>query len=122
MSTMVVELKNGDTTAYFDGFTVCSCEPGPSAFQLFLTSLVSCAAYTAEAYCERKGLPVDGLKIHATAERDEKTRLATKIIYEYEFPADFPEKEKTLVIRAANTCFVKKHLYSPPEFESVIRQ
>jgi ribosomal protein S12 methylthiotransferase accessory factor len=30
-------------------------------------------------------------------------------------PPDFPEKYKAAVIKAADTCTVKKHLVSPPE-------
>ena len=122
MTALVLELRNGATISSFDRVTVSTSAVGPSPFELFLSSLAACAALTIDAYCAYRGLQIDGLKIHATAERDEKTHMATRITYEYEFPDGFPDNEKHLVIRAANTCFVKKHLYTPPKFESVIRQ
>jgi len=34
-------------------------------------------------------------------------------------PADFPEKYRDAVVKAAESCTVKKHIQTPPRFEVV---
>jgi len=36
-------------------------------------------------------------------------------------PPDFPEKYKAAVIKAADTCSVKKHFLNPPEIQVNIK-
>jgi ribosomal protein S12 methylthiotransferase accessory factor len=43
--------------------------------------------------------------------------MATKISLDIRLPAGFPEQYASAVIRAAETCLVKKHLEKPPAFE-----
>ena len=41
--------------------------------------------------------------------------MVDKIALDIMLPPDFPEKYKAAVIKAADTCTVKKHLDSPPK-------
>jgi ribosomal protein S12 methylthiotransferase accessory factor len=43
--------------------------------------------------------------------------MVEKIILDIVLPPDFPEKYKAAVIKAADTCTVKKHLLEPPEIQ-----
>lgn len=94
----------------------------PSPFDLFLVSLANCAAQTATGYCQAHGLPTEGMKLLVEMERDQETRLAAEIKMQLVLPAGFPEERKAAVVKAAESCFVKRHLYAPPKFETTIAE
>ena len=50
-------------------------------------------------------------------EKDAQTRLPDKISLEVKLPAGFPEKHRQGLIRAAETCQVKKTPAAPPGFD-----
>lgn len=41
--------------------------------------------------------------------------MIERLELEINLPADFPEKYKEAVIKAADQCAVKKHLHNPPQ-------
>jgi ribosomal protein S12 methylthiotransferase accessory factor len=43
--------------------------------------------------------------------------MIEKVSIEILLPAEFPEKYKTAVVKAADTCTVKAHIAKPPLFE-----
>ena len=45
--------------------------------------------------------------------------MAIKVRLEIQLPQEFPEQYASAVIRAAESCLVKKHLEQPPSFEVV---
>jgi ribosomal protein S12 methylthiotransferase accessory factor len=47
--------------------------------------------------------------------------MIERIGLEIQLPADFPEKYRDSVIRAAELCTVKKHLEHPPAIEVTTR-
>jgi ribosomal protein S12 methylthiotransferase accessory factor len=49
---------------------------------------------------------------------DQTSHLTTKICLEIKLPPDFPQKYRDAVIRAAETCAVKRALENPPVFET----
>jgi putative redox protein len=89
----------------------------PSPFIVFLASLATCAGYYVYGFCKSRGIPMDGIKVIQKAEQDPKTKMVGKISVEIQLPSDFPEQYKSAVIRAAESCLVKKHLEHPPSFE-----
>lgn len=89
----------------------------PPPFALFLASIGTCAGIYVLSFCQQRGLPTDGLEITQKMETDPFTRLISKVRLDIHLPANFPEKYKEAVIRAADQCAVKKHLATPPEFE-----
>jgi ribosomal protein S12 methylthiotransferase accessory factor len=49
-------------------------------------------------------------------ERDESRRVA-KLVMEIRLPEGFPDKHREGVVRSAELCSVKKHIFNPPTFE-----
>jgi putative redox protein len=92
----------------------------PAPFDLFLASLGTCAGYYVKAFCDKREIPTENIKLIQTMEHDETSGMIGKIIIDIKLPADFPEKYKSAVINSANLCAVKKHIQNPPEFEIII--
>ncbi len=67
-------------------------------------------------FCQKRNIPHDGVRLHQSWERDEKTKQLTSIRIDIEVPPDFPEKYHSALVRAASQCAVKKTIESPPEF------
>ena len=111
--------------AHFGSFTVATDQPttlggensAPTPFELFLASLATCAGVYVQGFCKKRGIPSEGIRLIQKAERDPDTKMATKISLDIQLPAGFPEQYVPAVIRAAETCLVKKHLEKPPAFE-----
>jgi putative redox protein len=111
--------------AHFGGFTVQTDQAAsgggegsaPTPFELFLSSLATCAGIYVLGFCRKRGLPAEGLGIRQYAERDPSTRMIGRIVIEIQTPPGFPEKYIPSLIRAADLCAVKKHLENPPSFE-----
>lgn len=123
---IVVNFAGGKkVSAEFKGFKVETDQSeksgggatAPEPFDLFLTSIVTCAGYYVLDFCITRNIPTDGIGLTLRPERDEKKKMLGKISIEIQLPADFPEKYRTAVVKAAEACSVKKHLFDPPEFE-----
>jgi ribosomal protein S12 methylthiotransferase accessory factor len=57
------------------------------------------------------------MSIVQTVFRNDTTHMVEKVTLDIVLPPDFPEKYKAAVIKAADTCSVKKHLLNPPEIQ-----
>jgi putative redox protein len=110
-----IEVEIGDYTIRTDqsiekGGTGVGLSPG----KLLLASVASCTASTAYSYCHQKNLPLPtGMSVHVDGDIE-------KILFEIHLLVDFPENRITAVIRAANTCWVKKQWLNPPKFETEV--
>ena len=122
-SEMTVDFPGGrKVTAHYDGFDIDTDQgvdsggegTAPEPFDLFLASIATCAGYYVFKFCEGRSIPTDGISLHQSWERDDKNRLV-RIDLRIQVPPDFPEKYHKALVRAANTCSVKKTLYDPPE-------
>jgi putative redox protein len=119
--TMIFTLGPG---ARVDGqvgpFSIPTDQPpdatAPSPFTLFLASIGACAAYYVQVFCRKRGLDTEGIRVtqHNTKGA---TGLVEEIRLELELPADFPDRYRDAVVRAAEQCTVKKHLEHPPRIE-----
>jgi putative redox protein len=104
------------------GFTIITDQPlsdggensAPSPFELFLASLGTCAGYFVVSFCQARNIPTEGIKMTQTVIRSDATHMVEKIVIDISLPAGFPDKYKDAVIRAAESCTVKKHLAAPP--------
>ena len=111
--------------AHFSGFTVKTDQPptgggegsAPSPFELFLSSIGTCAGIYVLGFCQQRGLPTEGLRIIERVHHDQATGMVDNIELEIQAPPDFPEKYLPSLIRSAELCTVKKHLEHPPKFE-----
>jgi putative redox protein len=109
----------------FRGFTVHSDQPAedgggntaPSPLELFLASIGMCAGFYVLSFCQSRFLPTDNIKMTQTVIRNDATHRVEKITIDILLPPDFPEKYKAAVVKAAQSCSVKKFLDAPPEIQ-----
>ncbi len=87
----------------------------PAPFDLFLSSIATCAGYYVYEFCQRRDIPIDDIDLLMNWERDEKTRMITSMNIEIRLPDSFPRKYVKAVVRAADLCSVKKHIVEPPK-------
>jgi putative redox protein len=119
---------NKKVYARYKGFVIETDQPvssggdetAPAPFDLFLVSLGTCAGIYVLSFLQQRGLSSEGAGIILRQQRDPETKLVAKISLEIKLPADFPEKYRDAVIRAAETCAVKRHIDHPPAFETYV--
>lgn len=95
-------------------------ESAPAPFDLFMASIGTCVGVYVLSFLKQRGMPTDGAGVVMRHERDPETRLVSRITLEIKVPSGFPEKYRDAIIRAAETCAVKRHLQDPPAFETVV--
>jgi len=88
----------------------------PEPFSLFLASLGTCAGIFVLAFCEKREIDTNGLKLSLSFEKDRKTFLVNQVNLQITLPPGFPPKYKNAVIKAADLCAVKRNILAPPEF------
>ncbi|MBA3066633.1 OsmC family protein [bacterium] len=112
----------------YHGFRIQSDQPvedggensAPSPYDLFLSSIAACAGYYVIAFCAQRGISSEGLKMTMNCEKNIETRTIGKIDIAIKLPAGFPDKYKNAVVKAAESCGVKKHFVYPPVFSIFI--
>ena len=106
--------------AHFGPMTIKTNQDGsdPAPFALFLASIGTCAGIYVLGFCQRRGLPTQGIQIVQKMHNDPLTRLITKVDLEIQVPESFPSQYHEALVRSANLCAVKKHLEAPPEFNT----
>ncbi|MBN1567470.1 MAG: OsmC family protein [Acidobacteria bacterium] len=93
-------------------------ESAPAPFDLFLASLATCAGAYVQGFCKMRGISTKDIKLIQKVERDPKTRMISKVFLDIQLPEDFPQHYVPAVIRAAESCLVKKHLGTIAAFEA----
>jgi putative redox protein len=88
-----------------------------SPFELFLASIGTCIGYYIKAFCDRRNISAEGIKISEQTEYDSEAHLVTNIKISVTLPDDFPDKYREAVIAAAGRCKVKRHLEHPPKIQ-----
>ncbi len=96
----------------------------PEPYDLFLASLATCAGIYILSFCQRRDLPLDGIEVYQSWERQEEPRRMARISIRIETPPEFPAKYLKALERAVHQCAVKKTILDPPEFvvEAVQKQ
>lgn len=106
--------------AHFGKFTIPTDQPpaasAPTPFELFLSSIGTCAGIYVLGFCQQRGLSTDGIHIVQRIHSNPATGMIDVIDLEILIPPSFPEKYRGSLIRAAELCKVKKHLEKPPVF------
>jgi ribosomal protein S12 methylthiotransferase accessory factor len=124
---MTVSFPGGvAVNAEFRGHTVRTDQPAPhgfgsapAPFELFLASLATCAGFYALRFCQERGLATDGMALALSTERDAERHRLAKVRIALTLPPEFPEKYRAAVVRAMETCAVKRAVLDPPLFEVV---
>jgi putative redox protein len=104
------------------GFTITTDQPeadggtnaAPSPFELFLASIAACAGYFVASFCRARSIATENIRLRQTVFRNDATHFVERIDIAILLPPDFPVKYKEAVVRAAESCTVKKHLAAPP--------
>ena len=68
----------------------------------------------------QRALPVHGLGLNVEFERAADSKLVSRVKIEVELPDAFPEKYRDALLRAIDTCLVKRQLANPPSFAYAI--
>ncbi|HEX5044378.1 MAG TPA: OsmC family protein [Candidatus Polarisedimenticolaceae bacterium] len=84
----------------------------PDPFTLFLASIGACAGYYVARFCRQRGIPTEGIALTQRFEKDQNGRVR-EIALELTLPDGFPDAYRGAVLRAAETCKVKRHLEAP---------
>ena len=108
--------------AHVGPFTIMTDQPpqgggdgsAPTPFAMFLSTLGTCAGIYVLGFCRQRNLPTENIHIIERVHSDPTTGMVTRVDLDIQLPADFPEKYKDAVIRAADQCAVKKHFEAPP--------
>jgi ribosomal protein S12 methylthiotransferase accessory factor len=108
--------------ATFDHYVVHTDQPrsvggddsGPSPYELFLASIATCVGYYVLAYCDARKISTDGIEVIQRAIYGGDGKAVTDLELDIHLPANFPENHRAGVIRAAESCKVKKALANPP--------
>jgi ribosomal protein S12 methylthiotransferase accessory factor len=110
--------------AAIGGHTILTDQPAddggegaaPAPFALFLVSLATCAGYYALQFCLSRGIPTGGMSLKTACTFDEQARRYVSVEFSLSLPPGFPEKYREAIVRAMDSCAVKKHILNPPKF------
>ena len=121
---MMIDFPGGKrVNSTYKGFTVKTDQPkseggddsAPEPYDLFLSSIGTCAGVYIVYFCESRDIPTDDITMTLRFERNETSHLMEKINIDIHLPPDFPQKYRKALIRAAQMCTVKRNLIQPPE-------
>jgi putative redox protein len=118
---MIIDFPGGSRVdAHFGSFSVLTDQPptssAPTPFDLFLSSIGTCAGIYVLGFCNQRNLPTEGIRIVQNSHSNPATGMIEGIDIEIQVPPTFPEKYRESLIRSAELCKVKKHLEQPPKF------
>jgi ribosomal protein S12 methylthiotransferase accessory factor len=91
-------------------------DTAPSPFETFLASIGTCAGIFVQGFCQKRGLPTEGIRIVETPSYAEDGTLSG-VALDIEVPASFPEKYREALVRVADQCSVKRAIAAQPRFQ-----
>ena len=127
---MIIDFPGGaKVDAHFGAFTVETDQPSisgessaPTPFEVFLSSIGTCAGIYVLGFCKQRNLPTDGIRIVEHIHPNRVTGMLDKIDLEIQVPSTFPKQYYSALIRSAELCKVKKALENPPQFEIITKE
>ncbi|HEY0591584.1 MAG TPA: OsmC family protein [Thermoanaerobaculia bacterium] len=110
--------------ANWKGHTIRTDQPAPhggdtapAPFDLFLASLATCAGFYALRFCQERQLSTEGIALSMSMEKNPESKMIETIRIRLTTPKDFPEKYNAAIVRAMDTCAVKRHILQAPAFD-----
>ena len=105
-------------------FTILTDQPeksggdnsAPAPFELFTTSIATCAGYFALKFCRTRNIDTTTMRLQMKYAWDDQLKRYPQMSLNLELPEGFPDKYKSAIIKAMEQCVVKKHIHEPPEF------
>ena len=118
---MIIDFPGGARVdAHFGPYNVPTDQPpvasAPSPFELFLTSIGTCAGIYVLNFCRQRDLPTEGIRLVQRTIPDPATGMVGRVELEILVPPTFPAKYHEALVRTASQCTVKKHIEHPPVF------
>jgi ribosomal protein S12 methylthiotransferase accessory factor len=119
---MLIDFPSGQKVdAHFGSFTIETDQPpsssAPTPFDVFLSSIGTCAGIYVLGFCRQRNLPTEGIHIIQHNHANMITGMMDKIDLEIQVPPAFPAQYYDALIRSAELCKVKKTLEHPPSIE-----
>ncbi|MBN1129608.1 MAG: OsmC family protein [Chitinispirillaceae bacterium] len=127
---MIVTFPGGKRVdAHYKGFTIRTDQSvanngeasAPAPFDLFLASIATCAGIYVLDFCQHRSISTEQIRLIQKIKSNSETNMIEAIAIEISVPPEFPAKYKDAVVRAAQLCSVKKHLFQPPEFSVFLK-
>jgi len=128
---MIIDFPGGaKVDAHFGAFTIETDQPqaggsagsAPTPFEVFLSSIGTCAGIYVLGFCKQRNLPTEGIRIVEHINPNRATGMIDKIDLEIQVPPTFPKQYYSALIRSAELCKLKKTLENPPQFEIVTKE
>lgn len=91
-------------------------DTAPPPFALFLAAIGTCAGIYVAGFCQKRGLPTEGIRIRQRNHFDHETGAIQRVELDIEVPPAFPEKYREALVRVADQCAVKKAIQAQPAF------
>lgn len=122
---MIIDFPGGaKVDVNFLNFSVKTDQPAmgggegsaPTPFQVFLSSIGSCAGIYVVGFCRQRGISTEDIRIIQRIHPNRMTGMVDTIDLEIQVPPSFPEKYYNALVRSAEQCAVKKHMEYPPSF------
>ncbi len=92
-------------------------DTAPAPFDLFLAAIGTCAGIYVAGFCQKRGLPTEGIRLRQRNLIDREKGVLTRVELDIEVPPGFPEKYLEALVRVADQCAVKKAIQAQPVFE-----
>lgn len=92
-------------------------DTAPSPFNLFLAAIGTCAGIYVAGFCQKRGLPTEGIRLRQRNHLDPETGVLARVELDIEVPPSFPDKYYDALVRVADQCAVKKAIQAQPVFE-----
>ena len=123
---MIIDFPGGQKVdSHFGQFTIETDQPpsssAPTPFDVFLSSIGTCAGIYVLGFCRQRNLPTEGIRIIQHNHPNKMTGMMDKIDLEIQVPPTFPPQYHEALIRSAELCKVKKTLEHPPVFQITTR-
>ncbi len=119
---MIIDFPGGEKVdAHFGSFTIETDQPpsgsAPTPFEVFLSSIGTCAGIYVLGFCRQRNLPTEGIRVVQRNHANKTTGMMDKIDLEIQVPSTFPVQYYEALVRSAELCKVKKTLEHPPVFD-----
>lgn len=92
-------------------------DSAPAPFSLFLAAIGTCAGIYVAGFCQKRGLPTEGIRLRQRSHFDRETGALVRVEIDVEVPPSFPEKYRDALVRVADQCAVKKAIQAQPAFD-----
>ena len=92
-------------------------DSAPAPFSLFLAAIGTCAGIYVAGFCQKRGLPTEGIRLRQRNHFDRETGALLRVEIDVQVPPTFPEKYHEALVRVADQCAVKKAIQAQPVFE-----